>query len=190
MIVGLTGRVLSLHDDHCILFVQGIHYGVEMHARDLAELTTQHHEVVLHTAAIYREDDQLLFGFLHIRERDLFKRLIKISGVGPKVAMAILGSMSVDDLLNAALHQDANAFKATKGVGKKMAERLLVELKGLAEQVPVTLVANGDQHDRQDVLSVLLKLGYHQKQAMQVLSSIEDSDTETMIRQALQQLTP
>ena len=188
MIVGLTGQILSVHEDHCVMFVNGIHYAVEMHVRDLSQLSQQA-ECILQIAPIYREDDQILFGFLAARERDVFKWLIKISGVGPKVAMAILGSMTVDELMNAAHQQDANAFKATKGVGKKMAERLLVELKSLSEHVPLTMITAPKQHQRQDVLEVLLKLGYHQKVAMQVVSDIEISDTETMIRQALQQLT-
>ena len=80
MIVGLTGHVLSVHEDHCVMFVNGIHYAIEMHLRDLSQLT-QKVESSLHIAPIYREDDQILFGFLATRERDVFKRLIKISGV-------------------------------------------------------------------------------------------------------------
>jgi holliday junction DNA helicase RuvA len=123
------------------------------------------------THFVVREDAQILFGFGTATERSAFRQLIKIAGVGPRTALGVLSGMSVQDLSQAVAAQDGARLTKVPGIGKKTAERLLLELKGkLGADLGVTAVAFGDAHN--DIQQALLALGYSDKEAVLALKSL------------------
>ncbi len=147
-------------------------------------------KVVLLTHLAVREDAHLLFGFATTEERDVFKQLIKISGVGARTALGILSGMSVSDLASAVTLQEAGRLTKVPGIGKKTAERLLLELKGkLGADLGATgAAAAGDAST--DILNALLALGYSDKEAMLALKQVPaGSDVSSGIKLALKALS-
>ena len=146
-------------------------------------------KVSLLTHFIVREDAQILFGFGSASEREAFRQLIKISGVGPRTALALLSGMSVGDIGQAVTQQDASRLVKIPGIGKKTAERLLLELKGKigADLGPVGGAALDDHQG--DILQALVALGYSDKEAQAALKSLpKDASVSDGIKQALKAL--
>ena len=154
--------------------------------------------LTLHTHLVVREDAQLLYGFIGKRERDFFRELIRLNGVGPKLALALMSSLEVDELVRCVQAQDTSALTKVPGVGKKTAERLLVELKDRFkawEQVPSMFALVPNQPDapvqvasaESDAVSALISLGYKPQEASKAVSAIKDKtlSSEDMIRRAL-----
>jgi len=197
MIGRLRGHLLHVADNTALLEVAGVGYEVEVLAAALSRHNATE-ELTLHTHLVVREDAQLLFGFLQKVERDLFRNLIRITGVGPKMAMAILVTFSGGELARCVLQNDLVALTQVPGVGRKTAERLLVELRNRQELLPqdsspVTTLIPRDVTS--EVEQALVALGYKHQYAHEVVTQLLTSrgwdsadvpDTQSMLRAALQ----
>jgi len=162
----LTGRLASKHPPQLLVEVGGVGYEVEVPMSTFYSLPAAGEAVTLHTHLVVREDAQVLYGFATLEERTVFRQLIRISGVGARTALAVLSGLSVGDLAQAVALQDAQALIRIPGIGKKTAERLLLELKGkLADAKPSAPGSN-------DVLNALLGLGYSEKEALAAVKGL------------------
>jgi Holliday junction DNA helicase RuvA len=188
MIGRLTGTLLEKHPPQILVDVHGVGYEVDVPMSTFYNLPAQGEKVALFTHFSVREDAQQLYGFGSAREREVFRTLIRISGVGPKLALSVLSGMNVDELAQAVALQETGRLVKIPGVGKKTAERLLLELKGkLADALPS--VAGSPAHVANDALNALMALGYSDKEALPVLKQLpEDLSLEESIRQALKLL--
>jgi len=202
MIGRLTGQLLKVTDNTVLLDVGGVGYEIEVPdggQMPLPALEAEQSEpFVLHTHLVVREDAQLLYGFVATTERDLFRNLIRINGVGPKMGLAILGTYSSSDLSRCVSDDDYRALTKVPGVGKKTAERLLVELRNrqdLLPDEPAESEAPSPQRAQRAVVDeveqALVALGYKPQYATQVVQQVaQDPDiadnTQAMLRAALQ----
>ncbi len=190
MIGRLSGTLLEKHPPQVLLDVGGIGYEVDVPMSCFYNLPAVGERVTLVTHFVVREDAQQLFGFLSQKERTAFRELIRISGVGPKLALSVLSGMSADDLAHCIVLQDAGRLTRVPGIGKKTAERLLLELKGkLADALPQTGGISATAGVAGDALNALLALGYSDKEALPTLKQLPpDLSLEESIRQALKLL--
>lgn len=202
MIGRLAGLLLKVSDNVVLLDVGGVGYEVEVpDGRQMPQgaSPTAGVETVLHTHLVVREDAQLLYGFLAETERDLFRNLIRINGVGPKMGLAILGTYSANDLARCVIDDDAKRLTKVPGVGKKTAERLLVELRNREDLLPREPVADTPSPRQlqrtvvDEVEQALVALGYKPQYASQVVAQVAADpevadDTQVMLRAALQYL--
>ena len=189
MIGRLTGILLEKNPPQILLDVQGVAYEVDVPMSTFYNLPVLHEKVVLHTQLIVREDAHLLYGFSTNDERMAFRQLLKISGVGPKLALSVLSGLSLNDLAVAVANKEVGRLTKIPGVGKKTAERLLLELQG---KFTVTSGSTSSAASTQgsDVVNALLALGYSTKEAewaaKQLPAEVGVSDG---IRQALKLLS-
>lgn len=175
---------------HLLIEVGGVGYEVGVPMSTFYELPALGERCVLLTHFVVREDAQLLYGFLTSTERDAFRQLIKISGVGPRTALSVLSGMSVNDLVQAVMLQDAARIVKVPGIGKKTAERLLLELKGKLAPTVNGVSATAANDTQVDVINALLALGYSEKEAMlAVKSTPQDLSVSAAIKHALQGLS-
>ncbi len=192
MIGRLTGTLLEKHPPQVLVDVQGVGYEVDVPMSSFYNLPATGQPVTLLTHFSVREDAQQLYGFLTAKEREAFRLLIRISGVGPKLAMAVLSGLSVDELAQAVALQETGRLTRIPGVGKKTAERLLLELKGkLADALPAdtSVPTSTSTAIQADTLHALLALGYSDKEAVPVIKQLpEGLALEEAIRQALRLL--
>jgi Holliday junction DNA helicase RuvA len=166
MIGRLHGKLLSKHPPQVLVDVGGIAYDVDVPMSTFFNLPASGETVTLHTHLVVREDAQVLYGFATLEERAAFRELIRISGVGARTALAVLSGMSVADLARAVAAQETGRLVKVPGIGKKTAERLLLELKGrLAEPLPGAAGLAPASSDAADVLNALVALGYSEKEA-------------------------
>ena len=188
MIGRLTGSLLEKHPPQILIDVHGVGYEVDVPMSTFYNLPAQGEKVALFTHFSVREDAQQLYGFLTAREREVFRTLIRISGVGPKLALSVLSGMNVDELAQAVAMQETGRLVKVPGVGKKTAERLLLELKGkLADALPAP--AGSQATVAHDALNALMALGYSDKEALPALKQLpEGLSLEESIRQALKLL--
>ncbi len=191
MIGRLSGTLLEKNPPQIVLDVQGVGYEVDVPMSTFYNLPALNEKVVLHTQLIVREDAHLLYGFLTNEERIAFRQLLKISGVGPKLALSVLSGLSIADLSAAVANKDANRLTKIPGVGKKTAERLLLELQG---KFTVTGIgaSTGDvaTSSSNDIVNALLALGYNEKEADWAAKQLpKDADVSGGIRQALKLLS-
>ena len=189
MIGRLTGALLEKTPPQVLLDVHGVGYEVDVPMSTFYNLPASGEKVTLLTHFVVREDGQFLYGFATEAERFAFRQLIRISGVGARMALAVLSGLSVSDLAQAIARQEVGRLIKVPGIGKKTAERLLLELKGkLAEALPSNHVAPPDsQHD---ILNALLALGYNDREASAALKQLPvGSSTSDGIRQALKLLS-
>ncbi len=198
MIGRLRGSLAEKQPPHLVLDVNGVGYEVEVPMTTLYRLPHVGETVTLHTHLVVREDAHLLYGFYEKRERELFRELIRLNGVGPKLALALMSGLEVDELVRCVQAQDTSALTRIPGVGKKTAERLLVELKDRFkawESLPgtFTLVSNGTNQAEpvasaeSDAVSALISLGYKPQEASKAVSAIKEKDLSSadLIRRAL-----
>ncbi len=191
MIGRLTGILLEKNPPQIVLDVQGVGYEVDVPMSTFYNLPALNEKVVLHTQFVVREDAQLLFGFLTHEERIAFRQLLKISGVGPKLALSVLSGLSLADLAAAVVNKDAGRLTKIPGVGKKTAERLLLELQGkfvatgaVSAQGVVAASASSD------IVNALQALGYNEKEADWAAKQLpKESNVSDGIRQALKLLS-
>ena len=190
MIGRLAGQLVEKNPPHILLEVGGVSYEVDVPMSTFYDLPALGERCVLLTHFVVREDAQLLYGFLNHPERDAFRQLIKISGVGPRTALSVLSGMSVNDLMQAVTLQDAGRIVKVPGIGKKTAERLLLELKGkLTQALPGANVHSVD-NTQIDVINALMALGYSEKEAMLAVKNIpQDLSVSAAIKHALQGLS-
>lgn len=189
MIGRITGTLLEKHPPQILVDVGGVGYEVDVSMTTFYNLPAVGERVSLHTHLAVREDAHLLFGFGSEGERRAFRELIKVSGIGAKTALAVLSGLSVDDLAAAVAAQESGRLVKTPGIGKKTAERLLLELKGKLDFAAVTLPAAGAADSRQDVRQALLALGYNERETSEALRQLPpDLTVGEAIRQALRSL--
>jgi Holliday junction DNA helicase RuvA len=189
MIGRLSGILLDKNPLQLIVDCQGVGYEVSVPMSTFYQLPSVGEKVVLLTHFVVREDAQLLFGFGTAQERELFRELIKISGVGARTALSLLSGMSVADLAQAVTLQEAGRLTKIPGIGKKTAERLLLELKG---KLGPDLGSGGAvaQDSNSDILNALLALGYSDKEATLALKQVPaGSSVSDGIRHALKALS-
>lgn len=186
MIASIEGTVSATLNDAMVVSVNGIGYRIFAPPSAMRNVGD---DVLLHTSLIVREDSLTLFGFITSADRDLFDLLLTINGVGPKVALAILSTLSADNLRNAVVADRSEILTRVPGIGKKTAQKILFELKdklpkGL-DSVPVTAFDDVNS----DVIDTLVALGYsivEAQTAVQALPSDAPSDVEERVRMALQ----
>jgi Holliday junction DNA helicase RuvA len=194
MIAHLRGTLLATSPGHAIVDCHGVGYDVTVSMTTFAQLPATGSELSLFIYTHVREDQIALFGFHLADEKALFEKLISVSGIGPKLAVNILGGMKTPELVSALRGADAARLTRMPGVGKKIAERMVLELKDkLTEFAAVQATAARPRHSlEEDVLSALLNLGYQQPAAVQALEKLtpaEGSTFEQLFRQALSQLS-
>ena len=166
MIGRLSGVLLSKTPPQVLIDVQGTGYEVDVPMSTLYDLPPAGERVVLLTHFVVREDAQLLYGFLTEGERTAFRALIKISSVGPRTALSVLSGMSASDLAQAVTLQESGRLVKVPGIGKKTAERLLLELKGkLGPELPAIAGQPPVPDHAADILRALLSLGYSEREA-------------------------
>lgn len=187
MIGRLRGAVADKGPNRVLLDVAGVGYELAVAPRTLAELPPIGEEAVVHTHLYVREDAMALYGFATDDQRDLFRILLGVSGVGPKVALAILGTMSPDDLRRAVLTEDAAALTAVPGIGKRSAQKLLLELRPKLELPDSELTPSNSP--LAEVRSALEGLGYQSEEIRGVMAGLPETDeVESLLRHALQAL--
>lgn len=190
MIGRLTGILLEKNPPQILLDVQGVAYELDVPMSTFYILPALHEKVVLHTQLIVREDAHLLFGFGSLDERVVFRQLLKISGVGPKLALSVLSGLSLADLAAAVTNREAGRLTKIPGVGKKTAERLLLELQGKFTAAAQNSAKGATATHTGDVLNALLALGYSEKEADWAARQLSaDVDVSDGIRHALKLLS-
>lgn len=174
MIGRLSGLLAEKNPPQIVLDVNGVGYELDVPMSTFYNLPAVGETVSLLTHFVVREDAQLLFGFGSVEERNAFRQLLKISGVGARTALSILSGLSVADLAQAVTAQEAGRLVKVPGIGKKTAERLLLELKGkLGAELPVVAGSGGLQNEAQlDILQALVALGYSDKEAQLALKAL------------------
>ena len=200
MIGRLRGNILEKQPPLVLLEAHGVGYEVHMPMTCFYELPELNHEAVIFTHFVVREDAQLLFGFNSKQERALFRELIKVNGVGPKLALAILPGMSAQQFVTAVEKEEIASLVKLPGVGKKTAERLVVEMKdrfkgmhgdlfGGDSAFTLTMPnAEPETNDAEaEAVAALVSLGYKPQEASRMISKVgrPDADCETLIREAL-----
>lgn len=168
MIGCLNGKLIEKNPPQIVVDVHGVGYEVDVSMQTFYSLPALQENVLLFTQLVVREDAHLLFGFATREERATFRQLVKVSGIGAKTALGILSAMSVEDLADAVANEDVKRLSAAPGIGKKTAERMVLELRG-------KLVASGSHEglfatavpasETDDVVSTLLALGYSEREA-------------------------
>lgn len=197
MIGRLRGTLAEKQPPHLIVDVNGVGYEVEVPMTTLYRLPSIGEPVTLHTHLVVREDAQLLYGFAEKRDRELFRELIRLNGVGPKLALALMSGLEVDELIRCVQAQDTAVLVKVPGVGKKTAERLLVELKDrfkaweaipsiaplVVEPRAVATVSSAEN----DAVSALISLGFKPQEASRAVAAVQGQDlsSEDLIRRAL-----
>ncbi|WP_303786698.1 Holliday junction branch migration protein RuvA [Azovibrio restrictus] len=189
MIGRLSGRLAEKNPPQLLIDVGGVGYEVDVPMSTFYNLPPLGETVTLLIHHVVREDGHFLYGFATADERAAFRQLLKISGVGARIALAVLSGLSVNDLASAVARQEAGWLTKVPGIGKKTAERLLLELKGKLPTAPGGGVATSGvvpAGDGEDVLHALLALGYNEKEALAALKTLPAGlSTSDGIRQAL-----
>ena len=190
MIGRLTGTLVEKNPPQLLLDVQGVAYEVDVPMSTFYNLPATGERVTLFTHLVVREDAHLLFGFGTEQERGAFRQLLKISGVGARTALSVLSGLSVAELAQAVTRQEAGRLTKIPGIGKKTAERLLLELKDkLGADVTSTVGIHRTPPAMSDVLNALFSLGYSDKEALAVVKKLPDGlAVGDGIRQALKLL--
>ena len=191
MIGRLSGVLLEKNPPQVMLEVQGVGYEIDVPMSTFYNLPATGERTTLFTHLVVREDAHLLYGFAGESERRAFRQLLKISGVGARTALSLLSGMSVADLVQAVATQEAGLLTRVPGIGKKTAERLLLELKGkLGTEFTAGVEVNRAAPASSDVLNALLSLGYNEKEARYALKQLpEGSSVSEGIKQALKLLS-
>jgi Holliday junction DNA helicase RuvA len=189
MIAAVRGEVMVRRPDHVVIDAGGVGYRLTVSSETLKAVPATGREAFLHSELVSREDSIALFGFASEEERDLFGQLVSVSGVGPKVAISVLSGGPVRELLRAIAAGDAKRFQAAPGIGKRTAERIIVELRekvagALEEEVALATAEGGDA--RALARDGLVNLGYAPLEAEQLLDGVEDGDdAERLLASAL-----
>lgn len=198
MIGRLHGILLTKKPPELLLDVHGVGYELSAPMSTFYQLPETGASVTLHTHLVVREDAQLLYGFASDAERQLFRALLKVSGVGPKVALAILSGMAVDDFVRCVRNDDTAQLVRVPGIGKKTAERLVIEMRdrvvnldgGNSAELPSKTpgLPIGKSNAMKDAIEALISLGYSPPEASRMVNTVDAADlsSEKIIRAALQ----
>ena len=191
MIGSIRGRLLEKNPPQILVETNGVGYEIDVPMSTLYNLPDIGAEVFLYTHYVVREDAELLFGFSTKAERSLFRLLIRISGIGPKIALSILSGISASILAQAVSQAEPGLLTRIPGVGKKTAERIVLELKGKID----TVVGSADSQTptsgaKADIISALVSLGYSEREALQAVKGLAaDVTVNDGIRVALKALS-
>ncbi|WP_312262809.1 Holliday junction branch migration protein RuvA [Candidatus Igneacidithiobacillus taiwanensis] len=190
MITSLQGKVLQRRPPWLWLDVGGVGYEIEMPLSSFYQLPAEGSPVQVFTHFMVREDAQLLYGFLRLEERELFRLLIKVNGIGGKVALACLAGLDVEQLRQALLLGDKKRLTAIPGIGAKTAERMIVELQDkIGSPGPQSSSGQTLDDPRQEAIAALQSLGYKAAEAQRAVEGLAtDLRTEELLRLALQSL--
>jgi Holliday junction DNA helicase RuvA len=200
VIANLRGRIFEKHPNRIVVDVNGVGYNVFVPLSTFYGLGDPGAEIALRIHTHVREDAFTLYGFATLLEQELFERLIGVSGIGPKVALAVLSGIEPQELIRAIERADVARLTAIPGVGKKTSERIVLELKDRLPRAQLVAAAAGVAASevpvvRDDVLSALVNLGYHRPlaekaadAALKTLGSSSDAGFERMLKQALREL--
>ncbi|QLB44168.1 Holliday junction branch migration protein RuvA [Mannheimia pernigra] len=196
MIGRLQGKIIEKQPPEILLDVQGVGYELLLPMTSFYNLPQIGDETAIFTHLVVREDAHLLFGFSQKQDRSLFRELIKTNGVGPKLALAILSAMSVSQFVTAIEQEELTKLTKIPGIGRKTAERLLVELKGKFKGIEQTdffveasdhIIVNHTPDPANEALDALISLGYKPSDAEKMIKKVNKSDatSEQLIREAL-----
>ncbi len=186
MIACIVGKIIEKNAPQVVVLCGGLGYEVDVPMSTFYNLPELNEEVRLETVFIVREDAQLLYGFLTKQEKQMFKQLIKVSGIGPRTALAMLSAMSVGSLSAALSSEDTAMLVKIPGIGKKTAERLVLELK---DKVAASGTVSSLNATQTDIVSALTALGFSERDARNALKDIpKDVETSEGIRLALVKL--
>ena len=189
MIAAVRGEVLVRRPDHVVIDAHGVGYKLAVSSETLKAVPAAGSETFLHAELIAREDSLALYGFATEDERELFRMLISVSGVGPKVAIAALSGGSSRELLRAIAASDTKRFQAVPGIGKRTAERIVVELRdkvtGALESSASPIAAAEETDARSLARDGLVNLGYQPLEAEELLDGLAGDDAETLLAGAL-----
>ncbi|MGX3066542.1 Holliday junction branch migration protein RuvA [Ursidibacter arcticus] len=197
MIGRLHGKILEKSPPEMVLDVQGVGYEILLPMTSFYNLGQVGEEATIFTHLVVREDAHLLFGFAQKQDRTLFRELIKTNGVGPKLALAILSAMSVSQFATAVEQEELAKLTKIPGIGRKTAERLLVELKGkfkgmeqsdfFAEQPAYQIITSDKADPADEARDALIALGYKPQDAEKMIKKVNKADatSEQLIREAL-----
>jgi holliday junction DNA helicase RuvA len=189
MIGRIQGTLAEKHPPQIVVLCGGVGYEMDVPMSTFYALPRTGDEVSLLTHLVVREDAHLLYGFATATERSAFRQLLKISGVGPKVALSVLSGLSVDDLAAAVASGDAARLTKVPGVGKKTAERLVLELRDKLPMAVTVARADAGSGASGDVLNALLGLGYNEREAQAAVKQLPaELPLADAIRQALKNL--
>jgi holliday junction DNA helicase RuvA len=200
VIAHLRGKILEKHPNRIVIDVNGVGYDVFVPLSTFYGLGDPGRDLALRIHTHVREDALTLYGFATLLEQELFERLIGVSGIGPKVALAVLSGIEPHELTRAIEHADLARLTAIPGVGKKTAERIVLELKDRLPKAPIAAAATSAGAPatavlRDDVLSALVNLGYHRPlaekavdAAIKMLGPSPDAGFERMLKTALREL--
>ena len=194
MIARLEGKLLDKQAPCVLIDVNGVGYEINVSLNTLVSLPEIGANLALLTHFVVREDAQTLFGFISSRERELFRALIKVNGVGPKMALGILSGMTVDEFSTAVFSEDIGLLVKLPGVGKKTAERLVIEMRDIIDSVGLTSAidsSNENKDVRLEAEGALISLGYKQQDVSKIMSKLDlksVSTAEDIIRLALKSI--
>jgi Holliday junction DNA helicase RuvA len=198
MIAHLRGRLLEKHPNRVIVDVNGVGYDVHVPLSTFYEMAEAGEEIALRIHTHVREDALLLYGFSTVLELRIFERLISVSGIGPKLALAVLSGIEPNELVSAIRSANVARLTGIPGIGKKIADRIGLELKDkmasfLPAEMPASPAAAAGDALRTDVLSALMNLGYHRPLAERATDSAlkksAGSSFETVLKDALRELS-
>ncbi|MDA0706796.1 MAG: Holliday junction branch migration protein RuvA [Proteobacteria bacterium] len=192
MIGSLRGRLAAKHAPHIVLECNGVGYEIETPMSTFLDLPGIGEELFIHTHMQTREDAQLLFGFASIDERSLFRSLLKISGVGARMGLAILSAMNEQDFRRAIEYEDTAALVRIPGVGKKTAERLIIEMRDKFKHTAAraSTASAAVANPRAEAVDALVSLGYKLNEVNKLIGNmdVDGKSAEDIIRQALRQV--
>lgn len=202
MIQYIRGELAALEEDRIIVDVGGVGYGIFMSVQSMSALPPVGSEVRIHTYLNVKEDAMQLFGFLTRDDLAVFKLLIGVNGIGPKGGQAVLSVLSPDDLRFAVLSNDAKAISAAPGIGKKTAEKVILELKdklsvedaldhAVSDKQTGTAAQNSNSGVQSEAVQALVALGYGSTEALRAVKQVEiseDTDVETVLKKALKNM--
>ncbi|EMS2974453.1 Holliday junction branch migration protein RuvA [Neisseria gonorrhoeae] len=192
MISRLTGKLVEKNPPQIVIDVNGVGYEADVSMQTFYNLPPVGESVQLFTQLIIREDAHLLFGFATAEERKTFRQLIKVGGIGAKTALGILSAMTADELARAVAEEDVKRLSSAPGIGKKTAERMVLELRGKLVAHTVTdglFAASPAADETEDIVSTLLALGYNEREAKVAVKGVpKGTDVGEGVRLALKNL--
>ena len=191
MISRLTGKLIEKNPPQVVIDVNGVGYEADVSMQTFYNLPSVGETVHLYTQLVVREDAHLLFGFASAEERATFRQLVKVSGIGAKTALGILSAMNADELAQAIAEEDVKRLSSAPGIGKKTAERMVLELRGklTASGIAQAQLAAQADDSSEDIVSTLLALGYNEKEARAAAKGIPaDTEVGEGVRLALKNL--
>lgn len=175
MLAYIEGKLLHEGEDHILLKTGDLGYRISLSVRDLRKLPANGASMSLYLSCIFRETEQTLYGFFEMQEKELFERLLGVSGIGPRVALAFLGRFPSQELISHVHQENVRALSTVPGVGKRTAERLILELR---DRLPKVTSSSKISTHFDDALGALISLGYKEKEAIAAIKEATKTEEE------------